>query len=313
MRTRAAARLVATTSALAVLAVAMRAMPAVTAATSAAAQASQQLATLCGALADPLPGLAARAAALTAGDRERAAAMAAGTGPDVLCGLAVLAAVRDPRVAPAMAAAAPRPELRDDVYRIARWAAFVAGGPDASLGDAFLPLAAALDTPALRTAAGDDGLRLLGEIDRAEARARLRVRLDGPADAEIDAAMHALARQGDAAVRARVLALGKDVSATLSTNPTYEQARRMSAAAFYLLALDAASMADGLALLRSLSPSDQADTAAWAVQTVCERGVRRPAERAVLDAHRAALVSAVDGLGLPWRTLTRGAFPCPRP
>lgn len=313
MRTRAAARLVATTSALAVLVVGLRPVPVVTAATPQAASVSPALAPLCAALADPLPALAARAAALAAADRDRAAVMASGTGPDVLCGLAVLAAVRDPRVAPAMVAAAPRPELRDDVYRIARWAAFVAGGPDASLGGAFLPLAATLDAPALRAAAGDDGLRLLGEIDHENARARLRARLDGPGDAEIDAAMHALARQGDAPVRARVLALGKTVSATLSTNPTYEQARRMSAAAFYQLALDAASMGDGLALLRYLSPSDQADTAAWAAQTLCERAVRRPSERSTLEAHREALVAAVDGLGLPWRTLTRGVFPCARP
>lgn len=309
MRTH-AGRLVATASALAVLAVAGRPVAVVTAAAPQASQEAPALAALCGTLADPPAALAARAAALTAADRDRAAAMAAGTGADVLCGLAVLAAVRDPRVAPAMAAAAERPALRDDLYRIARWAAFAAGGPDASLGEAFLPLTAALDPPPLRAAAGDDGTRLLGEIDHASARERLRARLDGPSDAEIDAAIHALARQGDATARARVLALGREVAGALSTNPTYEQARRTSAAAFYLLALDAASLADGLALLRVLSPSDQADTAAWAVQTVCERAIRRPATRATLEAHRAALVAAVDSLGLPWRTLTRGAFPC---
>lgn len=311
MRTRAARRFVATAAVLAVLGVAAPPRPALSAARVQSAPPSAALAAICGALADPPAALAARAAALTAADRDRAAAMASGTGADLLCGLAVLAAVRDPRVARLMATAAPRPELHDDVYRIARWAAFVAGGPDASLGEAFLPLAAALDAPTLRAAAGDDGLRLLGEIDHAEARAPLRARLDGQADAEIDGAIHALARQGDGAVRARVLAFGKEVAATLSTNPTYEQARRMSAAAFYLLALDAAGIADGLALLRYLSPSDQADTAAWAVQTVCERAVRRPAERAALGSHRTTLVTAVDGLGLPWRPLTRGVFPCP--
>lgn len=274
---------------------------------------SPSLAAVCGALDDPPRVLADRAATLSGAERDRAAAAAAGTGTDVLCGVAVLAVLRDARAAPAALAAAGRPALRDDVYRVARWAAYGAGGPDASTGAAWLPLAAAFDTPAMRSAAGDDGIRLLGEIDHDEARTRLRQRLDGPADGDVDAAIHALARHGDASVRGRVVALGREVAATLSTNPTYEQARRMSAAAFYLLALDEASIPDGLALLRPLSAADQADTAAWAVQTVCERGVRRPESQAARAAHREALAQALDALALPWRPLTRGAFVCPRP
>lgn len=278
------------------------------------AQAPASLADVCTALDAAPTAVAARAATLSPAERDRAVTLARSDAvPDARCGIAVLAALRDPRAAPALVAAVERPALRDDAYWLARWAAFVAGGPDPTLGNALLPLVAALATPALRSAAGDDGIRLLGEIDRPEARERLHGRLAETSDGEVDAAIHALARQGDASVRARVTALGREVAGTLSTNPTYEQARRIGAVAFYQLALGSDSLADGLATLRYLPARDQADAAAWAVQTVCERAVRHPGERAALDAHRAGLVAALEPLALPWRTLTRGAFACPAP
>lgn len=227
------------------------------------------------------------------------------------CGLAGLAAVRDPRVVPLLAAAIAAAPADPDVWRRVRWAAFVAGGPDPAIGMPFGPLVAALETPAARAAAGDDRLRLLGELDRAEARDRLVATLDEPLpEAAIDAAIHALARQRDRRARPRVLALGADVASGLAGNATYEQARRLGAVAFYLLALSAETQPDGFAHLARLSPQDRADTVAWTVQTLCEHGVRFPDARATTQALRAAVVSAAATL--MWDGLVRGTFACAR-
>ncbi|MGE0815269.1 MAG: hypothetical protein AB7O28_02635 [Vicinamibacterales bacterium] len=270
---------------------------------------------LCAPVDQAPAALARRAAALDDAGRSAAAALAASAAPaDALCGVSVLAAVRDPRVGPLLVAAVQSPALREDAFRLVRWAAFVAGGPDPAAGRAVLPLVAVLESPALRAAVGDDAVRLLGEIDADEARARLLAELERPAsEASADAAIHGLARQREARARQRVHALGRAVASTLSTNPVYEESRRMAAVAFYELALGADAAADGLAMLGYLPASDQADAGAWAVQTLCEQGVRHPDRRAALDAERAALIAALDARGLAWRPLARGMFPCPSP
>lgn len=199
-----------------------------------------------------------------------------------------------------------------DVWRLVRWAAFVAGGPDPALGAPFGALIATLQTPAASAAAGDDALRLLGELDTPAAREHLVATLDRPlADGAIDAAIHALARQLEPAPRARVSAFGAEVAANLGGNATYEQARRLGAAAFYLLVLGPDTEREGLALLARLSPQDQADTAAWAMQTLCEQAVRRPAQRVAATARRDALAAVFAATGIGWQSLVRGAFPCP--
>lgn len=156
-------------------------------------------------------------------------------------------------------------------------------------------------------------MRQLGETDDEAARERLLRELDGPAsDATLDAAIHALGRQGETRARARIAAIGAEAVATRSGNTTHEQARRMSAVAFYQLTLTADTLGDGLAMLRQLAQRDQEDTAAWAVQTLCERAVRRPADAARLDGQRRTLAAELERLGVRWDHLTRGAFPCSR-
>lgn len=123
--------------------------------------------------------------------------------------------------------------------------------------------------------------------------------------------MQALARQGDPRARARITTLGQTVVNGLGGNAMFEEARRIHAAAFYLLSLGPGTHDAGLAMLTRLSPADQADAAAWAVQTLCERGVRRPTERAAAMDARAALVEALAGRGIRWDAVTRGMFPCP--
>lgn len=204
-------------------------------------------------------------------------------------------------------------EARDDAWMLARWAAWAAGGPDSAASATFAPLLDAFRTDAaVSRAAGDDAVRLLGEIESAAARDALVAALvpERPPQT-IDAVIHALARQGDARARDGISRLGHAEADGLSTNPTYEQARRIGAAAFYLLALGADTRDAGLSLLGRLSPADQADAGAWAVQTLCERAVRRPVEATTATAARTALVEALDQRGIGWAALTRGTFTCP--
>ena len=254
------------------------------------------------------------AALAPAGDagREALRALAASSTPaDAVCGVAGLAALRDARLPPLLVAALKNPALRDDAYRLARWASFAAGGPDANLGALYAPAVDVLADAALWTAIGDDAIRLLGEIDHPSARDRLVAELDTPArDTTVDAVIHALARQGEARPRSKVVALGREAVASRSGNLTYEQASRIGAVSFYLLALGAESRAEGLEFLRQMASDPQADTAAWAVQTWCERAVRRPAERAAASQVHVALAAEFDGMNVGWRKLTRGTFTC---
>jgi hypothetical protein len=129
----------------------------------------------------------------------------------------------------------------------------------------------------------------------------------------IDAAIHALARQREPRARARVAAIGAEMANGLATNATYEQARRLGAVSFYLLVLAPDTEREGIAHLARLSPGDQADTVAWAAQTLCEHGVRRPDAHAASEALRAAVVSAAATAGIAWQGLARGTFVCPAP
>lgn len=258
--------------------------------------------------------LAARVDTLGLSGRAALLDLADGPPAEARCGLAGLAAVRDARVVPLLTRAIAAAPADAEVWRLARWAAFVAGGPEAALAAPFLPLIAALDAPAARAAAGDDRLRLLGELDRPEARDALIAALDGPvSEGALDAAIHALARQREPRVRARVTALGADMANGLATNATYEQARRLGAVAFYLLALAPETQREGLAHLARLSPQDQADTVAWTAQTLCEHGVRHPESRAAAHALRATLNTAATAAGVAWDGLVRGTFPCSIP
>jgi hypothetical protein len=255
------------------------------------------------------------ALALSPGGEETRAELlrlaASGDTADALCGIAGLAALRDAGALPAVRAALGRPALRDDAFRVARFAAYLAGGPDPDRGAAFLPLVEAFEDPATWTAAGLDAAGLLGVIDHPRARARLVLELDRPmTDAALDAVIVALSRQGEPRVQARVSALGEEAVATRSGNTTYEQARRMGAVAFYLMALGPDTMSDGLAMLRQLALADQEDTAAWAVQTWCERATRRPAEQASADRARLALADELGRMNVRWKHLRRGMFPC---
>lgn len=230
---------------------------------------------------------------------------------DAACGVAGLAALRDRRVVAPARAALTNPAFRDDAYRFARWAAYVAGGPEADLGPAFVPLVSVLEDGAVLKAAGDDAIRLLGEIDDGAARARLVAEFERPqTDATLDALVYALARQGDPGVRDRAAGLGREALASHAGNATYEQARRIGAVSLYLLAIGAETQAAGIDLLRKLAPADQADTAAWAVQTWCQRAVRRPADKAAADERAATLAAEFDGMNIRWRELARGAFAC---
>ena len=230
---------------------------------------------------------------------------------DATCGVAGLAALRDRRVVAPVQAALTNSAFRDDAYRFARWAAYVAGGPEPDLGAALLPLEKTLADPAVWQAAGDDAVRLLGEIDHPAARARLVAEFARPQpDATVDALIHALARQGEPQVLPRVAALGQEAVSSRSGNLTYEQARRIGAVSFYLLASGPDTRAQGLDMLRHMTPTDQADTAAWAVQTWCQRAVRRPADRASAEQASATLAAEFDAMNLRWRDLSRGSFTC---
>lgn len=261
----------------------------------------------------PMSEVAARAAAADAPSADTRRAWAGGDDRAARrCGLRALAATRDRALIPALETALRRPDARDDAWMLARWAAWAAGGPDGSASAAFAPLVDVLADPAIGEAADDDGVRLLGEIAAPAALTRLRAlaALDRP-DHRVDAAIHGLARQGDATMRERIATLGHAEADGLVTNATYEQARRIGAAAFYLLALGVDTRDDGLRLLTRLAPSDQSDAGAWAVQTLCERAVRRPAEAAAATAARTALIEALDARALAWRPQSRGTFTCP--
>lgn len=233
---------------------------------------------------------------------------------DVACGVAGLAALRDRRVVAPVAAGLAHPGLQGDAYRLARWAAYVAGGPETDLGPAFLPLVDALAVPAVWAATGDDAIRLLGQVDHPAARDRLVAEFARPqTDTTLDALIHALGRQGEARIHARASTLGQEAVAARSGNLTYEQASRIGAVAFYLLALGPDTMSAGLQMLRQLAPRDQQDTAAWAVQAWCERAARRPGEREVATRMRASLVAEFGGMNIRWSDVVRGSFTCAAP
>lgn len=229
---------------------------------------------------------------------------------DAACGIAGLAALRDRRLVPLVQSALTRVALQSETYRLLRWAAYVAGGPESDLGPAFLPIVDTLTTTVWANA-GDDAIRLLGEVDDPAARDRLVREFDRPqSDSTVDALIHALARQGEPRVREHVTALGREAVGARSGNATYEQARRIGAVAFYQLALATDAMTDGLRMLGQLAPRDQEDAAAWAVQTWCERSVRRPTAREAATRARLALVAEFDRLNVRWSHLDRGSFSC---
>lgn len=250
------------------------------------------------------------------GEAGRTALIALAESPDpaeVLCGIGGLAALRDRRVIPYLDAALRNPGMRERAHLLARWAAFLAGGPDPDLGAAMLKVVEAITDQPAWNAAGLDALWFLGEVDHPAARERLLVDLDQPSsDAGLDAAIHALARHGDPRARGRIAAVGLQAAREKSGNATPEQARRLGAVAFYQLALGPETMAEGMATLGAIAARDQEDAAAWAVHTLCERAVRRPSEAAAIEAHRRALVEDLDRLGVSWHA-ARGNFGCEPP
>jgi hypothetical protein len=231
-----------------------------------------------------------------------------------LCGAAGLSALGDRRAIPYLVRLLRDSAVRQDAWRVARWAAHLAGGADPDLGPSMLALVDVLDDGATRAATGDDGIALLGEIDADLARDRLVSALDdaitgGAPDATLDAIVHALARQGEPRTRQRIAALGVDAERSKSGNATPEQARRLGAVAFYQLALAPDAVADGLATLGAIAARDQAAAAAWAVETLCARAVRRPADRAAATAHRSALVDELTRRGVAFGA-AKGPFGC---
>jgi len=240
-------------------------------------------------------------------------ALAASANPaEVVCGVAGLSALGDRRAIPYLLSALRNPAMRDKAHLLARWAAFLAGGPDPDLGNAMVKVVEAVTERAAWSAAGHDAIWFLGEVDHPTARDRLLAELDQqPSDAGLDAVIHALARQGDPRASGRILEVGLQAARDKSGNATPEQARRLGAVAFYQLALGPETLAGGLATLGFIAARDKADAAAWAVHTLCERAVRRPVERAAIDAHRLTLVEELDRLGVSWHG-TVGNFGCER-
>jgi hypothetical protein len=229
---------------------------------------------------------------------------------EVMCGVAGLAVAGDLRVIPHLAAALRSPALRQDAYQLARWATYMAAGPEVGLGAALRPVVETFDDRSLREAAGDDAYWFLGEVDDAAAKDRLVAALEQPlSDAGLDAVVHGLARQGEQRTVVRVVAIGREALAAKSGNATLEQARRLGEVAFYLLALGPDTQAEGLATLRTILPRDQQDAAAWAVHTLCARAARRPSDKAAIEAYRATLVAALDDLAIAWQPL-RGRVGC---
>ena len=229
---------------------------------------------------------------------------------EVLCGVAGLAALGDRRVIPPLVAALRNPALRADAYQLARWATFLAGGPESDLGAAMRAVVEVFDDPALRDAAGNDAFWFFGDVDHDTARERLLAAVDQSlSDAALDGVIHGLARQGEPRARATIAALGLDAVRAKSGNATREQADRLGEVAFYQLALGPDSLADGITTLRAIAPRDQEAAAAWAVHTLCARAVRRPSQRAAIDAQRVALVEALGRLGISWHTV-KGRVGC---
>ncbi len=251
------------------------------------------------------------------GESGRVALMALAESADaseVMCGVAGLASLRDRRAIPLMEKALRNPGMREKAHLLARWAAFLAGGPDPDLGAAMLTVVQAITERAVWNAAGLDAIWFLGEVDHRAARDRLLLDLDQPSsDAGLDAAIHALARHGDPRARGRIAAVGLQAAREKSGNATPEQARRLGAVAFYQLALGPETITEGMATLGTIAARDQEDVGAWAVHTLCERAVRRPSEEAAIEAHRRALVEDLDRLGVSWHA-ARGNFGCgPQP
>jgi len=158
-----------------------------------------------------------------------------------------------------------------------------------------------------------DEIRRLGESNDAAARGRLLGLLAAPDDATVDSAVFALARQREPRARDTVTRLGQTVANGLGGNATYEEARRLAAAAFYLLALSDETGPTGLAFLGLLASGDRADTAAWTMQTLCEHAAGRPVDRDAAQARRLALAEHFDEHAPGWRNLTRGVTPCRPP
>jgi len=233
---------------------------------------------------------------------------------DVLCGLAGLTALRDEAAVLPLLAAMRDNAFVDERYRLARWAAFIAGGPDPSAGRRLVPLLDLFEDALVWRATGDDAILFLGELDDARARDRLLAELARPgSEAGLDAAIHALARQADPRARERIAAIGQETLQSHAGNATFEQARRLGAVAFYQLTLGSDTQAAGLDILARLAPASREDTAAWATATVCELAVRRPEARAALAARYRTLTQALTAAGVRWDHLGRGAFPCVPP
>jgi hypothetical protein len=270
---------------------------------------------LCPSAASPAE-LARRLEPLGESGRTALAALADSTsGDEMLCGVAGLASLGDRRAIPQIVRGLRDPNLRGQAHLLARWAAVLAGGPDAGLGQAMLDVVEAVAEPAVWDAAGDDAIWLLGDVDHPQARDRLMAQLDRPmGDARLNAVIEALARQGEPRARLRVTAIGLEAVRDRSGNATPEQARRLGAVAFYQLALAPETMAEGFATLGNIAVTNQAEAAAWAVHTLCARAVRRPADREAIDAHRHALVEELDRRGIGWGTVPVTApFGCARP
>jgi hypothetical protein len=233
--------------------------------------------------------------------------------PEKLCGIAGLTALADRRVISHLVAALRDPGLRDQAYQLARWAAYMAGGPDTDLGSVMLEVVEAVSDQDVWDAAGVDAIFLLGEVDHPAARDRLLTELRLPLDgAKLDAVIHGLARHGDPRALAAVTRLGVEAGQAKSGNATPEQARRIGEVAFYQLALGPDSLADGLATLQSIARRDQDWTAAWAVHTLCARALRRPRQRDTLEAYRLTLVDELERRNVSWQE-PKGTFGCPRP
>jgi len=266
---------------------------------------------LCASLDEAPAARARQLAALGDPAREALLALARSKVPDeVVCGVAGLAALGDRDVIPPLVAALKDPALGEVSYRLARWAAYLAGGPDSDLGETMLPVVDAVEEPAVWKAAGTDAIWFLGEVDHARARERLLKELDEPLDAAgLDAVIHALARQGETRARDRISTLGDEALRAKSGNATPEQAQRLGEVAFYQLALGPDTLAEGLDTLGTIALRDQSWVAAWAVHTLCARAVRRPAVREATEAHRQALVRELDRLGIPWKE-PQGTFGC---
>jgi hypothetical protein len=269
---------------------------------------------LCGAEGRSLPELARILDAL--GETGRTALMSLSQSPEkgeVLCGLRGLAALGDTRAVPVLVEALKQPAFRDDAYLLARWAAYLAGASPAGDGVAMEPVVEVFSNRVVWDSAGLDSILLLGEIDHPSARERLLSELDKTADdAALDAVVHALARQGEPRARERIAALGDEAARAKSGNATPEQARRLAEVAFYQLTLGPETLDAGLATLGTIALRDQEWTASWAAHTLCARAVRRPDDRAAIDAHRQSLVTELDARGIDWRA-PKGAIGCGTP